>query len=100
MTGVVDGLQAYNANSKTPFFDAPDVTVGEVAKLVVKYVNAHPTSAKLPTPGQVLEDTTVVFQKGRIDQPADIIPGTVPAALAQEAGTLEPRQKAAAGCAQ
>ena len=54
MTGVVDGLQAYNANSTTPFFDAPDVTVGEVAKLVVKYVNAHPTSAKLPTPGLVL----------------------------------------------
>jgi Rap1a immunity proteins len=54
MTGVVDGLQAYNANSKTPFFDAPDVTVGQVAKLVVKYINDHPQSAKLPTPGLVL----------------------------------------------
>jgi Rap1a immunity proteins len=54
MTGVVDGLQAYNANSKTPFFDAPDVTVGQVAKLVVKYVNDHPASAKLQTPGLVL----------------------------------------------
>jgi hypothetical protein len=54
MTGVVDGLQAYNANSKTPFFDAPDVTVGQVAKLVVKYVNDHPASAKMPTPGLVL----------------------------------------------
>lgn len=54
MTGVVGGLQAYNANSKTPFFNAPDVTVGEVAKLVVKYVNGHPQSAKLPTPGLVL----------------------------------------------
>jgi hypothetical protein len=54
MTGVVDGLQAYNANSKTPFFDAPDVTVGQVAKLVVKYVIDHPASAKMPTPGLVL----------------------------------------------
>jgi hypothetical protein len=54
MTGVVDGLQAYNANSKAPFFDAPDVTVGQVAKLVVKYVNDHPERAKLPTPGLVL----------------------------------------------
>ena len=54
MTGVVDCLQAYNANSKTPFFYAPDVTVGQVAKLVVKYVNDHPASAKLPTPGLVL----------------------------------------------
>jgi hypothetical protein len=54
MTGVVDGLQAYNANSKAPFFDAPDLTVGQVAKLVVKYINDHPQSAKLPTPGLVL----------------------------------------------
>jgi len=54
LTGVVDGLQAYNANSKAPFFNAPDVTVGQVAKLVVKYINDHPESAKLPTPGLVL----------------------------------------------
>lgn len=55
MTGVVDGLQAYNSNTKVlPLFDAPDVTVGQAAKLVVKYVSDHPTLAKLPTSALVL----------------------------------------------
>lgn len=55
IAGVVDGLQAYNANSRTlPLFDAPDITVGQVAKLVVKYVNEHPAKAKMPTAGIVL----------------------------------------------
>ncbi len=55
LTGVVDGLQAYNSNAKSlPLFDAPNVTVGEVAKLVVKYVAEHPDKAKLPAAAVVL----------------------------------------------
>jgi len=55
MTGVMDGLQAYNTNMKVlPLFNAPDITVGEVAKLVLKYVNDHPTRAQMPTAGLVL----------------------------------------------
>jgi hypothetical protein len=53
--GVVDGLQAYNANTKSlPLFDAPDITVGQVAKLVINYVNNHPKQAKFPTAALVL----------------------------------------------
>jgi hypothetical protein len=55
LTGVVDGLQAYNTNLKTlPLFNAPDITVGQVAKVVVKYINDHPANAKLPTAALVL----------------------------------------------
>ena len=55
LTGVVDGLQAYNSNMKVlPLFDAPNVTVGQVAKLVVKYVADHPDRAQLPTAALVL----------------------------------------------
>jgi hypothetical protein len=55
LTGVVDGLQAYNTNMKVlPLFNAPDITVGQVAKLVVKYINDHPANAKLPTAALVL----------------------------------------------
>ncbi len=55
LTGVVDGLQAYNANTKVlPLFDAPDVTVGQVAKLVAKYIDDHPVNAKYPTAALVL----------------------------------------------
>jgi len=55
LTGVVDGLQAYNSNTKVlPLFDAPDITVGQVSKLLVKYINDHPTYAKLPTAALVL----------------------------------------------
>jgi hypothetical protein len=55
MTGVVDGLQAYNANMKVlPLFDAPDINVGQVMKLVAKYINDHPSNAKLPTAALVL----------------------------------------------
>jgi hypothetical protein len=55
LAGVVDGLQAYNTNIRSlPLFDAPDITVGQVAKLVVKYVNDHPDKAKMPTAGIVL----------------------------------------------
>jgi len=55
LTGVVDGLQAYNANLKAlPLFDAPNVTVGQVAKLVVNYVTSHPQQAQLPTAALVL----------------------------------------------
>ena len=53
--GVVDGLQAYNANMKVlPLFDAPDITVGQVSKLLIKYINDHPAKAKLPTAALVL----------------------------------------------
>jgi Rap1a immunity proteins len=55
LTGVMDGLQAYNANLKVlPLFDAPDITVGQVIKLVVNYVTAHPQQAQLPTAALVL----------------------------------------------
>ena len=55
IAGVVDGLQAYNANMKSlPLFDAPDVTVGQVSKLVVKFIDDHPAKAKLPTAALVL----------------------------------------------
>jgi len=55
LTGVVDGLQAYNSNAKSlPLFDAPNVTVGQVAKLVLKYVADHPDRAQLPTAAVVL----------------------------------------------
>ncbi len=50
LTGVVDGLQAYDANLKTlPLFDAPNITVGDVSKLLVNYVTKHPQQAQLPT---------------------------------------------------
>ena len=36
LTGVMDGLQAYNTNMKIPpLFDAPNFAVGQVAKLLV-----------------------------------------------------------------
>jgi len=55
LTGVVDGLQAYNSNMKVlPLFDAPNVTVGQVSKLVVKYLADHPDRAELPTAAAVL----------------------------------------------
>ncbi len=55
LTGVVDGLQAYNSNARTlPLFDAPNITVGEVSKLLAKYINEHPDRAQLPTAALVL----------------------------------------------
>ena len=55
LTGAMDGLQAYNANLKAlPLFDAPNITVGEVSKLVVNYVTSHPQQAQLPTAALVL----------------------------------------------
>ena len=55
LTGVVDGLQAYNSNAKSlPLFDAPNVTLGDVSKLVMKYIADHPEKAKLPTAALVL----------------------------------------------
>lgn len=55
LAGVVDGLQAYNTNMKIlPLFDAPNVTVGQVSKLLVKYVSDHPERAQLPTSALVL----------------------------------------------
>jgi hypothetical protein len=55
LTGVMDGLQAYNTNMKVlPLFDAPNVTLGEVSKLVINYVTGHPQQASLPTSALVL----------------------------------------------
>lgn len=55
LAGVVDGMQAYNANLRVlPLFDAPNITVGEVDKLVVKYINSHPAQAQYPTAALVL----------------------------------------------
>jgi hypothetical protein len=55
LTGVMDGLQAYNTNMKSlPLFDAPNVTLGEVSKLLVNYVTSHPQQASLPTSALVL----------------------------------------------
>jgi len=55
LAGVMDGLQAYNANMKVlPLFDAPNVTVGQVSKLVANYVTSHPQQAQLPTAALVL----------------------------------------------
>jgi len=55
LTGVMDGLQAYNTNMKSlPLFDAPNVTLGEVSKLLVNYVTSHPQQASLPTSALLL----------------------------------------------
>jgi hypothetical protein len=55
LTGVMDGLQAYNTNMKVlPLFDAPNIVVGQVAKLLVNYVTSHPQRASLPTAALVL----------------------------------------------
>ena len=55
LTGVMDGLQAYNSNMKVmPLFDAPNVVVGQVAKLLVNYVTSHPQQASLPAAALVL----------------------------------------------
>jgi hypothetical protein len=55
LTGVVDGLQAYNSNAKAlPLFDASKVTVGEATKLVAKFIADHPEKAQLPTAALVL----------------------------------------------
>ena len=64
LTGVVDGLQAYNANLKVlPLFDAPSVTVGQVSKLVVNYVTSHPQQAQLPTAALVLGALVETFPR-------------------------------------
>jgi len=55
LTGVMDGLQAYNSNLRAiPLFDASNVTVGQVSKLVLKYIADHPEHAKLPAAAVVL----------------------------------------------
>ncbi|HEX8893840.1 MAG TPA: Rap1a/Tai family immunity protein [Terriglobales bacterium] len=55
LTGVMDGLQAYNTNMKAlPLFDAPNLAVGPVAKLLVNYVTSHLQLASLPTSALVL----------------------------------------------
>jgi hypothetical protein len=64
LTGVVDGMQAYNSNMKVlPLFDAPNVTVGQVSKLVVNYVTSHPQQAQLPTAALVLGALVEAFPR-------------------------------------
>ena len=51
----MDGLQAYNSNTKSlPLFDAPKISVGEASKLVAKFIADHPDKAQLPTAALVL----------------------------------------------
>ncbi len=55
LTGVVDGLQAYNSNAQTlPLFDAPKLTAGEANQAVLKFITDHPDKAQLPTAALVL----------------------------------------------
>ena len=55
LTGVMDGLEAYNTNMKVPaLFDAPNLAVAQVAKLLVNYVTSHPQQASRPTSTLVL----------------------------------------------
>ena len=71
LTGVMDGLQAYNSNMKVlPLFDAPNVTVGQVAKLIVKYVADHPDRAELPAAAVVLGTLIENFPRKEAQAPA------------------------------
>jgi Rap1a immunity proteins len=55
LTGVVDGLQAYNSNAKTlPLFDASNLTTGQAHQAVIKFITDHPDKAQLPTAALVL----------------------------------------------
>jgi Rap1a immunity proteins len=55
LTGVVDGLQAYNSNTKSmPLFDASNLTTGQAHQAVIKFINDHPDKAQLPTAALVL----------------------------------------------
>ena len=55
LTGAMDGLEAYNTNMKAPpLFDAPNLAVGQGAKLLVNYVTSHPQQASLPTSALLL----------------------------------------------
>lgn len=55
LTGVMDGLQAYNTNMRVPpLFDAPNVATAQVAKLLINYVTSHPQQASLPASALVL----------------------------------------------
>jgi len=70
LTGVMDGLQAYNSNlSALPLFDAPDVTVGQIAKLVVKFVADHPDKANLPAAAVVLGTLVENFPRKDVAAP-------------------------------
>ena|SRR5271165_489779 len=55
LAGVVDGLQAYNTNRRTlPLFNAGNLTVGQVSKLLLKFIADHPDKAQLPAAALVL----------------------------------------------
>ena len=55
LAGVVDGLQAYNSNLRSlPLFNASNLTVGQVSKLLLKYIADHPEKGQLPTAALVL----------------------------------------------
>jgi len=55
LAGVVDGLQAYNTNLRSlPLFNANNLTVGQVSKLLLKFIADHPEKAQFPTAALVL----------------------------------------------
>jgi len=50
MSGVVAGFYAYESASHETLFDAPSgITVGQIEKIAVKYMNDHPQKLHEPT---------------------------------------------------
>ena len=75
LAGVVDGLQAYNSNTRVlPLFDAPNINVGQVAKLVVNYVTSHPQQAQFPTAALVLGALVENYPRKEAPAPAAATP--------------------------
>jgi hypothetical protein len=55
ISGVFEGLDAYNATSKTQLYEIPEsLTMGQVAKIAVKYMNDHPKMLNVRTSKLVL----------------------------------------------
>jgi len=53
--GVWDGFYAYGAVTKIELYDfSANMTVGQVKKIVVKYMNDHPKQLHLPTAALIL----------------------------------------------
>jgi hypothetical protein len=53
-----------------PLFDAANVTVGQISKLVLKYVADHPENAKLPAAAVVLGTLIENFPRKEAATPA------------------------------
>jgi len=55
LTGVLDGFSIYSVDSHVQLYSLPkEVTVAQVEKIVVKYMNDHPKELNVPTAGLVL----------------------------------------------